>query len=289
MSGGASDHLGLAAHWLTIDRPQRALDELARAGDQAGSPLGLLLRGHALLALRRFAEAERAASIALRDAPDDVELLALLGDARRESGQLVEAEEAYLAALRVRPDDASLLCSYARLLAEAGQPGKAERLVERAAELDPESAEVEATRALVAWVRGRVEVVGEGAQRLLAAQPDGRAGHAFAGLAATATARYRTARRHFDVVAAADPSDADAVDTARQIRIAAHPALTPMRIVDRWGPGLVWLATVVVGTVLMVAGQIAAAGVVIATYFLFTVYSWTAPRAVSWWVGRTRP
>jgi tetratricopeptide (TPR) repeat protein len=76
----------------------------------AGSPAARLLRGHALLSLHRFAEAEPIARrLAVeRGAPSD---WALLGDVSMERGRLPKAIQAYQRMVDLRPDAAA----YARI------------------------------------------------------------------------------------------------------------------------------------------------------------------------------
>jgi predicted Zn-dependent protease len=84
---GSEDTIHLARHYVEIDRPQAALDALARAkGEELDDPEHWAIRGEALLGLGRPDESADAARRGLELDPEDIELLDVLAvsELRRE-------------------------------------------------------------------------------------------------------------------------------------------------------------------------------------------------------------
>src|SRR5215213_10735294 len=154
MAGDAAGNLALARHYVRVQRPERALEALARAGADVDDPEFHELRGLALYELERYDEAKRAAQAGLAIDPDDVTLLGVLCDCERELGDLAEAERAVLAALELAPSSPQLLGAYAHLCSRAGQFEDAERLLAEAEAIDPQAVAVLQTRVWLAYLRG---------------------------------------------------------------------------------------------------------------------------------------
>lgn len=287
MSESALQTLQLANHYLAIDQPQRALESLALAGEGLlDSAVFFELRARALRALDRHAEAAEAAARGLAIDGEDVDLLRLRADSLAELRQLPAAERAILRALALQPEEVELLCSYALIVARGDQLGKATRLAERAAALEPDSRRVQATRLVLAHLRGEGGRVREHARALLADAPDDAGSHYAAGFAESRHGRPEAAARHFRTAARLDPSDADYASAARQARYAAHPLLWPLRPLERLGVGGTWLAAIACILALQLAGFTAAAGLAALAYVSLCVYSWVVPPLVRAWLRR---
>jgi len=283
------DALGLARHWMTLNKPDRVLEQLARLpGDAALSPDAFVLRTAALYDLDRHLEAEAAAEAGLGELGPDPQLLALLGMSRQELGKYEGAESALLDGLALAPTSSYLLCAYARLCLAVGQAGKAAKLVERAASFDPEDDVVARTRVLVAFVEGKdAEAVRHG-REAMRLDPDGGGNHAMYGMALANRGDVGSAARSFRRAAAADPGNTELVEAAREARAAAHPLLWPLRPMQRFGALPVWLAAVVGMTALRAAGLAPLAVAFAVLWVAYCVYSWVAPPLVRRWVRRGR-
>lgn len=281
---GAFHHaqpLALAWHWLQIQRPDRALDELSRIhGDLAVTRDAFLIRSAALYEMERYAEACAAAQTGLGQLGPDPALLGVFGSALRALGRYEEAERALLDGLAVDPTDVRLLCLYARLCLDVGQVDKAERLVELAASHDPREEMVIRLRGLVAYARGRDREALAHGREALAADPDDIDNRALFGLFAAGRGDVDGAHRSFRVAAASDPGNAELVEVAREARVAAHPLLVPLRPLSRFGPMQVWIAAVALMFGLRALGQDVLGLAVALVWLVYCVYSWVAPPLV---------
>jgi tetratricopeptide (TPR) repeat protein len=277
----------LARHWLSIDRPDRALDELGKlAGDDSLRPEALAVRTAALHNLQRHTEACAAAELALGRYGPEPQLLAIYGSSLRAVGQHAKAERAFLDGLAIDPEDPLLLCWYARVCLEVGQVDKAERLVDRAASHAPDDDLVAKTRVLIAYARGKdADAVAYGRESLRLDPEDPHA-HALHGMAAAARGDLGAAESSLRRAAAANPGDRDIVEAAREIRVANHPLMRPLWPVQRFGMLPVWLCAV--GAIMLfrflrLPGFAALLGGI---WLLYCIYSWTVPFIVKRLVRR---
>jgi Flp pilus assembly protein TadD len=116
--------LGAAA--LQTGRADMAESLVSQAIALKPSATYQLTRAHALLALRRAAEAEQAAHLVLRARPNSAEAHQVLGHALSDSGQATVAIEAYRHALRLNPDLPDLRNNLGTALRQAGRLAEAE-------------------------------------------------------------------------------------------------------------------------------------------------------------------
>ncbi len=281
--------LSLAAHYLSIERPQRALETLAQV-DEALVDTALFweLRAQALFHLERHAEAAEAAAQGLERDGEDVDLMRLHADSLAHLGRLAEAERVALRALALQPEDASLLCSYAFIAARGDQLDKAARLAERAAELAPESRRVEATRLLLAHLRGEGRKARGHARALLADAPEDAGAHYLAAVAEAHDGRASVAARHLLVAARLDPGDRDFAEAARQARFETHPLLWPLRPFAKLGTAGTWIAAVGAVFGLQALGYGKASAITAMVYVGVCVYSWVMPPLLRRWLRRRR-
>lgn len=91
-----------------------------------------LTRGHALLALKRPAEAAQCARLALRGRPSSAEAHQLLGHAMLDAFEAEAAIEAYRAALRLNPNLPDLQNNLGTALRQTGRLEEAEQALRRA-------------------------------------------------------------------------------------------------------------------------------------------------------------
>lgn len=281
--------LSLAQHWMTVNRPDRVLEELSRLpGDAALSRAAFVLRAAALHDLGNHQAAASAAESGLGDVGPDPQLLAILGMSRQQLGRYEAAESALLDGLALAPTSSFLLCAYARLCLTVGQVEKAGKLVERAASVDPEDDVVARTRLLVAFVQGKDSDAVKHGREAMRLDPDDGGNQLLYGLALASRGNVGAAAHSYRRAAAADPGDRELVEAAREARAAAHPLLWPLRPMQRFGPLPVWLAAVVTMTGLRAAGLAPLALVFAVLWVTYCVYSWVAPPLVRRWIRRNR-
>lgn len=273
----------VARAWALLEagRPEQALDQLARVpAALAEDPSVFAARAEALVRTERWAEAATVARHGLAATGPDPGLFAQLGLALCELGDHPSAEGAYLNGLREDPHDVQLLCRYAQLCLVANQVEKATGLLGLAAEEDPGHPMVYVVRIQAAWVRGGDRAAERASREFLGAYPDIAVARAMHGFTASVRGRTGTAFASFRQAVAAEPTDPDYAEAAREARIAAHPLLLPLRPVYRLGAIRTWLlaAGVIVG--LRLLGQREVAGIAGVVWLGYVGYSWLVPLLV---------
>ena len=270
--------LAQARHWISINRPEKALDALSDAGPAAtGEPGVYLIKAAALFDLRRREEALSAAESGLALDPDDPALLEMLGIAHWKLGNPRAAERAFLDGLSHAPEDPHLLARYGMLVAEAGQLDKARRLAERAAAAAPEDPLVGQVRSLVAYLEGDVKEARDIGAAALAGSPEDPGLHALMGSYLLEGGAVGPATKHHLTYASIDPEDAGARELGRQAKYLRHPLMRPLWFIERFGPGKIWIAWVVIFFGLQGAGYEGVAGTLALVYLGLVVYSWVVP------------
>jgi tetratricopeptide (TPR) repeat protein len=274
----------LARAWALLDagRTEQALDELARVpAALADDPHVLSARAEALLRLERWIEAAAAARHGLAAAGPDAALFAQLGQALYALGDHQGAEHAYLNGLREEPHDVLLLCRYALLCLAANQVPKAAGLLALAAEEDPNHPMVYIVRIQTAFVNGGNRAAERVSREYLAAYPESASARAMHGFTTSHLGRTTAAYESFRQAVAAEPTDPDYAEAARQARINAHPLLIPLRPMYRLGVVRTWLiaAGVIVGSRLL--GLESAYRIAAVVWLAYAAYSWVVPPLVS--------
>jgi len=277
-------NLALARHYLDIEQPRRALEVLDGREHDVGDPEYWRLRATALIAVDGYREAIDAAARGLDLDPSDVGLLLVSALAHRGVGDLAAAERALLAALRIDPEEPALLSQYALLVAHAGQLEKAHRLLDEAERLDPLASHVVHARGVIAYLSGDDDAAARHADTVLVDDPEEPGAHLLRGSVLSERGSARAARRHFETAARLDPGDAEIARVARASRWATHPLLWPLLPIQRFGPAKVWLAFIALIGLTTAAGIAWLQGVVLLTYLVFVVYSWTVPPLLRRWL-----
>lgn len=103
----------------------------------AEATLTRVCRARAFLVLNRSARAFEELEAALAAAPNDYDVLMVLGDAHRLRMDLADAERCFRLAMAERPNEAAPRLGLGRLLAAAGRRNEALAELRRAHELDP--------------------------------------------------------------------------------------------------------------------------------------------------------
>jgi predicted Zn-dependent protease len=267
----------LAWHYLQVDQPQRALQELSRlGGEDLEHPDVWQVRGWALIELDRYDEAGRVAADAVARWPENVELLRILAFAHAHAGRLAEAEAALLSALRLHADSALLLAQYADVLMRGVQLDKAEQVLELAERSDPDQVAVLRMRINLAYVRGRTREAKRLSEELLAYDAEDRQGQVMLGALDLQKGRVGPALTRLGSVVRNDPTDRGAVRAARSARVMTHPLAWPLLPFERFGVAGTWVAAIVLIFSLRAAGLDAAAGIATIAWIALCVYSWIA-------------
>jgi predicted Zn-dependent protease len=275
----------LARRYLEMGRPQQTLETLSGIANPDLEDQELwYLRSAAELELASYSDAARTAREGLARSPSSIALLAILSAAESELGHAAEAERAILAALELSPDSPTLLVRYALLVAKAGQLEKAERLVDEAGRVDPADPDVTRARSVMAFLKGSDREAAEEARKVLGADPEDVAGLLMLGSTAAEAGRVDEAGRHFLGAARVEPHG-PALEAAREIKIATHSLMWPLRPVERFGPGPVWIAAVATFVTLRILGYSTAALIAGVAWLLWCAYTWVVPPLVRRWVG----
>ena len=279
MSDDASGAFARASHYLEVDRPQRALDELSGLGGGAlEEPEFWELQAQALLDLERFEQARTAAGEGLRRDADSLALLALAAAAEARLGSLDDAERHLLAALRLEPESTFLLAAYADVLIQGGALEKARRMLERADRIDADDPAVIRARIALAYVSNDDREAERHSRRLLAEiDPEDPYGHAMLGSQAIERGSFRRASEHFDTAARYDLSNEDLVAAAREGRVYTHPLFLPLWPIQRFGPAKVWVAAIATMALLRAAELYTAFAVFAIVYIVWVAYTWIVP------------
>jgi predicted Zn-dependent protease len=275
----------LARRYLEMGRPQQTLEALSGiANPDLDDPELWYLRAAAELELESYSDAARTARDGLARSPSSIALLAILSAAESELGHAAEAERAILAALELSPDSPTLLIRYALLVAKAGQLEKAERLIDEAGRVDPTDPDVTRARSVLAFVKGSDREAEVEARKLLGADPEDVAGLLMLGSTAAEAGRVHEAGRHFLGAARVEPYG-QTLEAAREIKIATHPLMWPLRPVERFGPGPLWIAAVATLVTLQILGFSTAGLIAGLVWLVWCAYTWIAPPLIRRWVG----
>lgn len=176
-----------------------------------------VLLGQVCFQLDRTAEARSEAKTALRIDPRDTTALLLLSRLERAAGKFQESERLLLDALRIDPQEPQLLLAYAVLMYQVGRLEKAERLTQSALRIDPDDEHGHALLANIRTERLQSGAAVASATQSLRLRPDSDVPHAALGTALFAHGRPFAARRHLREAVRIDPTDADVLESYRQV------------------------------------------------------------------------
>jgi Flp pilus assembly protein TadD len=281
----AEDEFGalhLARHYVDVDRPQAALDALARvSGDALAEPEYWAVRAEALLHLERYGDGAEAAERGLEQDPEDISLLDVLAICRLERDDFAGAEQALATALELSPENPLLLAHRALVLARSKRFAEAREAVDQAMRVAPDWTPVLRVRAQVA-VLADDPAASWYVDELLERDPEDRIGHALRGNLAAKQRRFVSASRSFDQAARLDPTDPELAEVAREARVAAHPVLAPLRPIYRFGRWRSYFLYLALAFGLAAAGLQSLRVVLAIVWISLVLLSWIGPRVLRW-------
>jgi tetratricopeptide (TPR) repeat protein len=282
VADGQVTSLARARHYVDIDRPQSALDELAHASDEELAVAQYwLVRSQALRGLDRPAEAAESARRGLDLDPDDFLLLDTLALAELDQDRFAEAVTALKAALQLAPDHPTLHAHLALVFARSGNFTAAFHVVDQALTLAPDDIGVRRARAQVAFL-AKDPAAEKYVDELLERAPDDQTAHLLHGMLKARRKDFIPAARALAIAARLDPSSRGVVAAARESKVLAHPILAPVRPIWRIGRWRVWFGVLVVSGVLAATGHSTVRLIVLGAWIAVVVLSRTAPPILRW-------
>lgn len=271
-----------AAALLGLRRPGEALQVLVQAdGDELDSPLYWQVRALALRNLQQPRQALEACAQGLARAPWWAPLHDTAATLHIDLDELAEAERACLRALALDPEDADPWCTYAHACGLAGQLDKAWALLAKAASLEPESVHVASTRVSVAWLTADDRFTERMSRELLARDPQHERGLTMLGLSQALQGRTSQGMATLKGAVLANPRPDGPVQVAEHVRLQAHWAMWPQRLISRLGIGPLWIGVLIM--LFALSALDAGGGVFLAVglaWLLLAVWSWVAPPLV---------
>jgi tetratricopeptide (TPR) repeat protein len=290
--------------------------------NEAGSLHGYLVQLDALLERRRTAAARALLAGALKEFPDDPDLLfqaaradwiderpaqardtvnqllrhapehhggrILLFELMLEAGDVVPAEELVLQLLRENPFDADLCARYARLMLRTLHFDKARRLAAEAIRLAPAGDAGLRAQALCDLVTKRRALDSAALQRMLQQHPDDYHTLELVFVALLQDGRTHAAHALARTLLRARPSDPLALQRVQALALQTHWTMWPLWPMTRFGwPAVIvlWLGSVLALNLLRgPAPQLAA---LLSPLLLgYVIYSWVWPPLLRRWLER---
>lgn len=269
-----------AAHYMAIHRFEQARQLYRQLLAEAPTDPELLKAmawcQYKLKAYPDSVETARQA-LAYGDA-DDPGLLALLGHCEMAQGNAAAAERHFLAVLRQAPTDAQTMAYYALLLLKNGQEQKAGRVLQEALRLAPEHEAVLHVRYLFQLAKGRASAQVEALEQYIIHGSDEV--HKLVTLARSALyrGRMREAKEYVRQAFLLDPTNSGLLSFLRSLEQDTHPLRYPMVLINRiGGPGVVWLAAVLMMAGSALLGYTQVTLWVSVAYLALVLYTWLVP------------
>lgn len=290
-----AEHPGVVAMQasLLLDRrrvePARAL--LARALREHPDDAELLFQSaRADVLTDRAADARSTLAQLLRLAPEHRSARWLLFHIEMDDGRLPAAEELVLGLLREMPTSPQFLAGYSRLMLRALHIEKAKALADEALRQDPQDQDALRARTLCDIVERPSRTDSAALARLLAASPDDAYTLRLVVVALAHANRPREALALARELLRHQPDDRNLLEMVMALRTQSHWSLWPLWPMQRWGwygsIGL-WVAVIALYQVLRrVAPD--ALGPVSMVVLAYVVYSWVWPPLLRRWMERVR-
>lgn len=276
-------HIELAEAALDRGNGSKALEHLAEVAD-ADNPTLWAMRAHAWIYEDDAEKALDCTERGLQLSPEDPDLLQFYAAVQLELGELEKAERALLTVLNKNATHAPALYAYSLTLLAGGDTDGAHQMLNRLERSAGPSADSFDLRA-----------------KVHAAEGNEREAQRFIDLALEANPESAEANQTQHLLSAikSDPAAADAglraaqldpdayAEQGRRSRYIKHPAMLPIRMVDRVGMVPLWMGSTFL---LLLARRYLDPNtmlVVAVVYLTFVVYTWIAPPILRWWLRRT--
>ena len=205
-----------------------------------------------------------------------------------EQGALREAEALALDLLQAYPESPWLYSAYSRVMLRALHIDKAAALANEALRIAPDDADALRMRSLCDLVQGRGGLDGPAIRQLLVEHPEEQATLSVVIVALVNAGRHREALRCAREMLRANPHDPHWLQTTRELTAATHWSMWPLRPLQRYGwtaSFVIWIATILALRVLArYAPEVAGP----ASWMMLTyvAYSWVWPPLFRKWVLR---
>jgi hypothetical protein len=130
---------------------------------------------------------------------------------------------------------------------------------------------------LIAYMAGDDKAAKEIGAGALAGAPEDAGLHALMGSYLLQGGDFERATKHHLTTASINPEHEDARALGRQAKLIRHPLMRPLWLAEKFGPGKIWIAFLVLVFGLRGAGLEEAAGITGLVYLAFVMYSWVVP------------
>jgi tetratricopeptide (TPR) repeat protein len=236
----------------------------------------------------RLPQARSTVAQLLRHAPEHHGARILLFELMVQAGEAEQAEALVLQLLRENPYDADLCARYARLMLRTLHFDKAQRLAAEAVRLDPGSDAGLRAQALCDLVTKRRTMDSAALQRMLQQHPDDYHTLELVLVALLQDGRTHAAHAVAQTLLRARPDDPVALQRVQALALQAHWTMWPLYPLTRFGwPAVIalWLGSVLALNLLRKVSPPLAA--LLSPLLLgYVVYSWVWPPLLKRWLQR---
>ena len=217
-------YLDLAEHFLRIENPKRALEELDKINQF--SRTYWYLRAWANYKLKNFQQAKEFLLKALEDNPDDLQILYLLTQSERQLGNLKSAEQHISKLIELYPEHASTRELYAIIMMKLNRHSAMKKAFAEAKRLRGES-QNNLLNATTASMRGKLkEAIGSIEQALLD-RPEDHLAHNLAAKYYQQNWQYSKALKHAIYALRLEPSEPSYQKHVRRLKVLNNPIHKP--------------------------------------------------------------
>lgn len=275
---------------------------------------------HALVERRRYAQAQAAVNLGLRDFPESIELQylaafidyaedrekaalrgveALLATAPQhygarlllahlleDSSQLARAEAVWIDLLREYPDDADCYGGYGKLILKTLNLDKARRLAQEGLRRSPENADCLYLAAIIDLIQNQ-QGASTHLQRLLQEHPEQTRSAIVLSTTLSEHGDDRGALKIAQELLRNQPDSKHLLAYVRELKARNHWSLLPLYPMRRWGWSGAVVVTLIGLTVVRLSEKIlspAASGILACVWLAYVIYSWTWPRLLRRWI-----
>lgn len=203
----------------------------------------------------------------------------------REEKDYARSEQLIISLLEDYPECAEYYADYSLLMVATWHLEKAGALAAEAMRLDPDAEESISASATCAFVLEPNEASRKQLQELVRRFPESRNSLIVLAAALEDQGRKKEALRILQELLSQNPNDDQLVDAVIALKVATHWSTIPLLPMQRYGwtaSAVIFVAYVALATFVLPALPPLMAGVFVAVFLLYVVYSWTYPRFLMW-------